>query len=507
MACTDQHPTVPLDLTIQPAKPAGVGAVKVDATDPPAAEQETTLDVRILGSGFDNGSKASWLLAGEVKPNQVKTNSTKFLSSTELEANITIALDATVALWDVEVMTIRGKKGIGIECFEVKEKTPPGQVVFDDYTPVELGTLGNNPRKSSSRALDVSDPIPGDVLLVTGTSQKDDRSDEVPVIWTVSGTGTDVVVDGPTPLPLPGSFFSGRAGRMSSDDRYIVGWIFKDEYVNGEPLARAARWEFDNGAPVTFEPLVGPDDVHGGDDFLASAGRGVNQDGDVVGNSSAGHPVEWDLDGDGTIDFHAPKIATVWDGISGQPTPLLSPLGGQSIAYGINNQGYVVGTGMEPVYFNPSGELERHAILWLLDGIPCDLGATGVRSEAYNLTDMDGEGSFIVTGTWDSRGTVWKVTPDEGSHSCEVFRQSLDVYSIVGGIRMVDGGWEVSGMGEIIVPGQNHPLSWRFDITGSTVTPLGEVGRGMGMNSGGIIAGFIPVKDQEQAVLWLPKNQ
>ena len=103
VACTDQHPPLPFDLTMQAAKPAGVGVVKVDATDPSSAEQETTLDVRVLGSGFDDGSTATWLLAGDPKPNQVKTNSTRFLSSTELEANITIALDATVALWDVEV--------------------------------------------------------------------------------------------------------------------------------------------------------------------------------------------------------------------------------------------------------------------------------------------------------------------------------------------------------------------------------------------------------------------
>ncbi|HSM16728.1 MAG TPA: hypothetical protein VK845_06995, partial [Gemmatimonadales bacterium] len=42
-----------------------------------------------------------------------------------LDAEVTIALDADVALYDIEVMTLRGKKGIGSELFAVKEKGAP----------------------------------------------------------------------------------------------------------------------------------------------------------------------------------------------------------------------------------------------------------------------------------------------------------------------------------------------------------------------------------------------
>jgi hypothetical protein len=107
--------------------PGGGGpSPTVDATDPSAAEQGTTLDVRVLGSNYDEGSSVDFLLDG--KPTQkVKTNSSSFVSPTEVVANITIAADAVVDLYDVRVTTAGGKKGVGIEKFEVLLQGPPGQ--------------------------------------------------------------------------------------------------------------------------------------------------------------------------------------------------------------------------------------------------------------------------------------------------------------------------------------------------------------------------------------------
>ena len=151
LGCSDRDPVLLDDLAIQAAKGGGRGTpVKVEETDPPGAEQETTLDVRVLGSGFDDGAEVTLLLGGQAAPEEVRTNHTTFVGDGELVANVTIDLEATVGLWDVEVMTLRGKKGIGIEMFEVKEKTPPGQVVFDAYTAIDLGTLGR--RKGVSHA-------------------------------------------------------------------------------------------------------------------------------------------------------------------------------------------------------------------------------------------------------------------------------------------------------------------------------------------------------------------
>jgi Tol biopolymer transport system component len=103
--------------------PGGSGDVTVSATDPPGAPQDTTLDVRVFGTNFDRGSRADFALGGVVGP-EVKTNSTRFVSSTELIANITIAATADTGRYDVIVTTSRGKKGIGTEMFAIDVADP-----------------------------------------------------------------------------------------------------------------------------------------------------------------------------------------------------------------------------------------------------------------------------------------------------------------------------------------------------------------------------------------------
>src|SRR3954471_18543312 len=70
----------------------------VTAAAPSSAPADTTLDVAITGSGFANGAAATMQLNGASDP-RVKTNSTRFISSTQLSANVTIARDAIQALY------------------------------------------------------------------------------------------------------------------------------------------------------------------------------------------------------------------------------------------------------------------------------------------------------------------------------------------------------------------------------------------------------------------------
>lgn len=103
--------------------------VAVTATAPDSASQDTTLDVVVSGSNFDAGSVAQWAIGG-VPSAKVRTNSTRFVNSRKLIANITIAVDADPVLYDVLVTTPGGKKGIGTELFAVKQKqVNPGSVV------------------------------------------------------------------------------------------------------------------------------------------------------------------------------------------------------------------------------------------------------------------------------------------------------------------------------------------------------------------------------------------
>ena len=123
-------------------KPGGGGGAKdidptVDTVKPDSASQDTTLDVLVIGSGFDDGSRAEWLIdEAPVPNNEVRTNRTTYVNSKRLIANITIAADAPTTAYDVEVTSSKGRKGIGIERFMVKEKLEP--------IPVEVSIQGDD---------------------------------------------------------------------------------------------------------------------------------------------------------------------------------------------------------------------------------------------------------------------------------------------------------------------------------------------------------------------------
>lgn len=115
-ACTDT--SAPLSSPALEPRFARSVSVKVSSTSPSESVRDTTIDVRISGSGFEEGSRAQWLLSGAPDP-RVATNSTRFVSSTSLVANITISKDAVASLYDVSVITASGKTGIGTELFAV----------------------------------------------------------------------------------------------------------------------------------------------------------------------------------------------------------------------------------------------------------------------------------------------------------------------------------------------------------------------------------------------------
>ena len=116
-ACSAEGPT---DVSPTPSagKVAATTSPTVTATNPSATLRDTTLDVHVLGSGFDRGSRVDFLLDGIPDP-KVRTNSSRYVNQGDLVANVTVAIDAVPDRYDVMVTTSRGKKGIGTERFEV----------------------------------------------------------------------------------------------------------------------------------------------------------------------------------------------------------------------------------------------------------------------------------------------------------------------------------------------------------------------------------------------------
>ena len=97
--------------------------VQVTSALPSSATQGTiNLDVTVGGKGFQNGAKAQWFLSGTTNPGGVTVNSTAFVDSNTLKANITVSGTATVGPFDIVVKNTNGRTGKGTELFAVQSK-------------------------------------------------------------------------------------------------------------------------------------------------------------------------------------------------------------------------------------------------------------------------------------------------------------------------------------------------------------------------------------------------
>ncbi len=101
--------------------------IVVESANPPAAEQGTVnLDVEIKGKGFGRDSQAKFLVSGTTNPGGITVISTTFKGPNRLIANITVADDATISKFDIQVQS-NGRIGKGIELFNVKAATNQGE--------------------------------------------------------------------------------------------------------------------------------------------------------------------------------------------------------------------------------------------------------------------------------------------------------------------------------------------------------------------------------------------
>lgn len=300
----------------QPGEPdfarAAAGPV-VSATTPSYGMRgETNKTVTVTGSGFSAGATVAWERSGVADP-KITVHSATVVSSSRIDAVITIASDAELALYDVSVTNSDRKKGVGTEAFEIT-------------TAQSIGTLGSsavaygaNDNTTGARVVGYSstssgmrafywpkvDGTMGD--LGPGEAQDIDQNGNTiagssggwAVIWTLSGSTWTM-----SQLPIAtGGIGSGAAALVSDalGDAVIIGGSESVPAVKGHgKYGRPRLWRKINGVwTVTVLPT-------GSTSSAATSGvSGVNAAGQAVGslrvNAGASQAMFWDVDGSYTI--------------------------------------------------------------------------------------------------------------------------------------------------------------------------------------------------------------
>ena len=104
---------------------ASAQTITVTSANPGSAPPGTvSLNVTVNGNGFKKGAVAKWFVTGTTNPGGVTVNSTAFVSSSQLTANITVAQDATISKFDIVVTNADGRTGKGTELFAVAPADP-----------------------------------------------------------------------------------------------------------------------------------------------------------------------------------------------------------------------------------------------------------------------------------------------------------------------------------------------------------------------------------------------
>jgi probable HAF family extracellular repeat protein len=391
----------------------------VTSTLPSYAHQgDAVVDVRILGTGFDQGSAASWERGG-VADLKVNVRSTRFVSSTELVATIDVAPDAAIALYDVAVTTSSRKKGIGMEMFTVTVAQSIGTLGGNTLARAvndQGATVGYSMVGSSQHAFFAG---PGAAMSDIGVGQAYDLDATAStvvgwiggeaVVWRPSGTGwassrlpdngggSRATTITPSGLLIGGSVANQPAIWRASASGWTLqtfpvptgfasAWL-EDVNANGQavgvgrdPYSKAYLWEA-NGTAVALPSLAR--------DRTAFA-YAIDPTGTLIVGQSGSQAVYWkknaagqwtvnvletcgratDINGRGMIVGQGCQNATLWllaaDGtVTRKRLPGLGANNDAPAVEGINNADFPSAAGQAQQQGSPTAE----GVLWNLSGL------------------------------------------------------------------------------------------------------------------------------------------
>jgi hypothetical protein len=192
------------------------GQIQVSSTNPSAAPQGTiNLSVTVTGNGFKKGAKAQWFVTGTTDSGGVTVNSTTYKSSSQLTANITVAVDAVQSGFDVVVKNTDGRTGKGTDLFAVTAKgTPIGCTTVG--TPTGFSLVGLlNPIQPNGAALITSLRLGNAIRVRSLDFDRNGTVDSLVAFITSGQTGSEVtyvfLLDPTTGLPQKTNPITGAA--------------------------------------------------------------------------------------------------------------------------------------------------------------------------------------------------------------------------------------------------------------------------------------------------------
>jgi probable HAF family extracellular repeat protein len=402
LGCTDQTGTSP-NGSIDAAAAGSGGSITVRSTVPSSSPRDTTVDILVRGTGFDQGSRATWALKGDstYQTTKIHTNSTTFVNSTALIANITIGADAQLALYDLQVLSAGGKKGIGIEAgiFEVTiQVTALPMLDGAAASPVAINDAG----VAIGAALDAKDRVYAvrwqrirgiwNVEKLTGGSDAiateiNNRGTIVGyristghvVLWTLAGRTVELGPGIPSDL---------------SEQETVVG-SQRNDNVPGWMKAEAVLWKQTSSSSWSNATVLPKFAGEQGSQAYAISASGTHILGHAYDADAVELPVRWDL------------VGGNWQG------PRILPNNLWSAAFDINNNGDAVGSGL-PLGCDPRVPpyCSAQAKFWSSNGTFTQLSVPGLTGS--HAPRINNAGQAIGFAWTEDRQFAFRWSPRTG---------------------------------------------------------------------------------------------
>jgi len=458
-----------LPLALEAAKAV---PVTVTAATPSAAIQGEPKTIKITGTGFDNGSKASFLVTGTTDASQIVVTTVRFKSSTELEADIQVQPNALTVSYDIAVVTSTGRKGKGTTLFKVN--LDPSVIM-----PISLGVPSGC---GNSLGTGLNDGAYPTALIVTADTYSCTSGKDRPYCWQ-NGVWSNLGTLGAT---------SGGITTGVSNDGAIVGWLTSSTGVNSAFVVRA-------GIMAALPRLVGM--VHSEADGISQDGTHIFGNNAIEGEAAA---VRWAVDGSGI--WNAELI-----GVS-EPNVVPQALGSSDDGSILVGQDFYTSDYEDPSLWN-----KREGWVWMEGGSPqwVSLGLLAVANDIDPTANMivgtryrdNGDTTFTPIAVYWTIADGFSVRHDligmdaEGSVAKGVGRLQNGDLVIVGEADTFGGKSQARKAVAWLPqsPGVYGPPTHLAALNGSTSQFAGAVD----VNANGVVVGYSDTGGGRRAVLWM----